>query len=71
MVGRAIRVYLAQNARNAHFTGVTNTTADIAVVPASVPGPIVGAGPARRDVGERWPSRLVATAAANRLSIRH
>jgi hypothetical protein len=28
-----------------------------------------GAGPARSDLGERWPSRLVATAAEDRLNI--
>jgi hypothetical protein len=39
-----------------------------------VPGPIAGAGcwcwPARSDLGERWPSPLVATAAEDRLSYR-
>jgi hypothetical protein len=36
---------------------------------APVPGPIAGTGlRGRTDLGERWPSRLVATAEKNRLS---
>src|SRR5262245_49873570 len=37
--------------------------------PASVPGPIVGAGPSRPYLDKRWPSRLVATAEEDRLNI--
>jgi hypothetical protein len=37
----------------------------------AVPGPVVGRGSAGPDLGERWPSRLVATAAENRLNLRH
>ena len=38
-------------------------------VPVAVPGPIAGAE-LRPDLGERWPSRLVATAEEERLNIR-
>ena len=51
--------------------GAANATADLAFVPpSSVPGPIAGAGTSGSDLGERWPSRLVATAAEERLSFR-
>src|SRR5215471_13636519 len=36
----------------------------------SVPAPIGRCWPARPDLGERWPSRLVATAEEDRLSFR-
>src|SRR6516165_12234853 len=40
------------------------------VATVSVPGPIAGAGLPRPDLGWRWPSRLVATAAEDRVSFR-
>jgi hypothetical protein len=39
-------------------------TDNYSAIPIGVPGPIAGAGPAGSDRGERWPSRPVATAAA-------
>jgi len=35
-----------------------------------VPGPIAGRWTSGPDLGERWPARLVATAAEDRLSFR-
>src|SRR5262245_24241207 len=36
---------------------------------SEVPRPVAGCRTPRPDLGERWPSRLVATAAENRLNI--
>jgi hypothetical protein len=42
---------------------------EIQVAPSSVPGPHRGCGTAWPDLGERWSSRLVATAAEKRLTV--
>jgi hypothetical protein len=58
----------------AFFHNNYSTRGDLARIitadpPAPVPGPVVGAWPPGPDLGERWPSRLVPTAAADCLSI--
>jgi hypothetical protein len=50
------------------MTGPT-FNATFSLTGVSVPGPIAGAGPSWPDLGWLWPSRLVATATEDRLSI--
>jgi hypothetical protein len=53
----------------ANGPGNANNTISMTVSPSAVPGPIARCWSARPDLGKRWPSRLVATAAEDRLNI--
>src|SRR5262249_53364395 len=52
------------------WSGLRETGNQVIGTAAAVPGSHRRGWPARSDLGERWPSRLVATAAEDRLSFR-